>query len=264
MISLKEDLFLLDIPIFEPKYDLQKNYIYSNENGKKNLQEILLKTSDDYCMYCYTKVLLDNKLLGHLEHSIEKNNSNKLKDCNVNISIACMKCNLSFKRKGENKRKLTDSEIENFEKQCECNGTCLKPCEKYNELKELYLEKENAQMILQPFGVVNKNTKNKYKIQYNLLEQEFKASEEYNYNDYEIEFINKHINRFNLNDSEYRTREVIKVCEDVQQFKQIPKRKRYNNLIADLFIDRLNNIGVDKAIKLCEQIIIYSILNCKE
>ena len=45
-------------------------------------------------------------------------------------------------------------------------------------------------MILQPFGVVNKNTKNKYKIQYNLLEQEFKASEEYNYNDNEREFIN--------------------------------------------------------------------------
>ena len=108
MIKLSDDVFLLDIPIFEPKYDLSKNYNYSSNKGKKNLKEILLKTSDDYCMYCYSKVLVDNKLSAHLEHSIEKNNSDKLKNCNVNISIACMKCNLSFKKVGEEKRKLKD------------------------------------------------------------------------------------------------------------------------------------------------------------
>lgn len=253
-----EDLFLIDIPVFEPEYDLNTNYTYSNDKGKENLKDILLKTSDDYCMYCYSKVLVDNKLSAHLEHSIEKNNSDKLKDCNVNISLACMKCNLSFKKRGENKRQLSEVEIKNFENNCNCISTCERPCKEYEKLKEVYLQKETSQILLQPFGVTNKITGNKYKLQYNLLQQEFIVSENYNYTDYEKDFINKHIARFNLNDSQYRTREVIKVCEDVNDYKQIPKKKRYNNLVADLFIDRLNSMDIEKAIKLCEQIIIYS------
>lgn len=258
MIELSEKLLLLDIPIFEPKYDENKNYIYSNEKGKLNLKELLLKTSDDYCMYCYSKILVDNKLSAHLEHSIEKKNSDKLKDCNINISITCMKCNLSFKRIGEDKRKLESHEIKIFEESCSCRGTCTKECDSYKDVKEVYLGKESAQIILQPFGVKNKITKNKYKIQYNLMEQEFVVSEDYDYTEQEREFINKHIIRFNLNDSEYRTKEVIKVCEDVLDFEKIPRKKRYNNLVADLFIDRLNSLGVEKAIKLCETIKVYS------
>ena len=96
-----------------------------------------------------------------------------------------------------------------------------------------------------------------------MLEQEFIASEQFQYSDKEIEFINKHIERFNLNDSQYRTREIIKVCEDVTYFKQIPRKKRYDNLVADLFIDKLNSISLNDAIKLCERIIVYSELKCK-
>lgn len=261
---MSKDLFLLDIPIFEPKYDTDKNYTYSKEKGKQNLKELLLKTSDDYCMYCYSKVYVDNKLSAHLEHSIEKKNSDRLKDCNINISIACMKCNLSFKKAGEDKRALNKEEIELFEGKCKCNNkTCRLPCKEYEDLKEIYLKKETAQIILQPFGVVNKDTNNKYIIQYNLLEQEFIVSEDFQYSPKEKEFINKHIERFNLNDSQYRTREITKVCEDVVDFKGIPRKKRYNNLVADLFIDRLNSISITDAIKLCEQIIVYSELKCK-
>ena len=258
MIGLSDDLFLLDIPIFEPKYDLSKNYIYSKDKGKANLKEVLLETSDDYCMYCYSKVLVDNKLSAHLEHSIEKKNSIKLEDCNVNISISCMKCNLSFKKSGENKRALEYYEIKEFEDTCKCDKTCLVPCKEYEDIKEIYLEKESANIILQPFGVVNKETGNKYKIQYNLLDQEFIVSENSKYSEYEKCFIKKHISRFNLNDAEYRTREVIKVCEDVIDNERIPRKKRYNNLVADLFIDRLNSIKVEEAIKLCQLILIYS------
>lgn len=261
---MSKDLFLLGIPIFEPEYDINKDYTYSKEKGKQNLKELLLKTSDNYCMYCYSKVYIDNKLSGHLEHSIEKKNSYKLKDCNINISIACIKCNLSFKKTGEDKRALEKKEIELFESQCTCSEqTCLSPCDQYEDLKEIYLKKDTAEIILQPFGVVNKVTNNKYVIQYNLLEQEFIASEQFQYSDKEIEFINKHIERFNLNDSQYRTREIIKVCEDVTYFKQIPRKKRYDNLVADLFIDKLNSISLNDAIKLCERIIVYSELKCK-
>ncbi|MGL5692720.1 MAG: hypothetical protein ACRCXA_01490, partial [Peptostreptococcaceae bacterium] len=141
---------------------------------------------------------------------------------------------------------------------CNCQGTCESPCEAYEDIKEIYLNKESAEIILQPFGVLNKITNNSYRIQYNLLEQEFIVSEGYEYNENEKRFISKHIIRFNLNDSEYRTKEVMKVCEDVTDYRCIPRKDRYNNLVAGLFIDRLNSIETEKAIKLCEQIIIYS------
>ena len=258
MIDLTEDLFLLDLPIFIPKYDSNKSYIYSSRQGKENLKRILLETSDDYCMYCYSKVLVDNKLSAHLEHSIEKKNSKILKDCNINISITCMKCNLSFKRIGEDKRELYTYEIKEFEDSCKCGVICHEPCKEYENLREIYLNKETAEIILQPFGVINRDTGNEYKIQYNLLEQEFIISESYIYTDKEQEFINRHIIRFNLNDADYRTREVIKVCEDVIDYNYIPKKKRYDNLIADLFIDRLISIEIDKAVRLCEQILIFA------
>lgn len=261
---MSEKFLLLDIPVFEPEYEIDKDYTYSKEKGKQNLKELLLKTSDDYCMYCYSKVYIDNKLVGHLEHSIEKKNSGILKNCNVNISIACIKCNLSFKKVGEDKRALEKEEIELFEKQCRCSEqTCLSPCEQYEDLKEKYLKKDTAEIILQPFGVINKATNNKYIIQYDLLEQKFIVSEQFQYSDKEIEFINKHIERFNLNDSQYRTREIIKVCEDVIYFQKLPRKKRYNNLVADLFIDKLNSISITDAIKLCEQIIVLSEMRCK-
>lgn len=66
-------------------------------------------------MYCYAKVLVDRKNFGHLEHSIEKVNCDKLVNCLANISITCSKCNLSFKKRGDNQRRLTVEEINNFE-----------------------------------------------------------------------------------------------------------------------------------------------------
>ena len=41
---MSKDLFLLDIPIFEPEYDINKDYTCSKEKGKQNLKELLLKT----------------------------------------------------------------------------------------------------------------------------------------------------------------------------------------------------------------------------
>lgn len=60
-------------------------------------------------MYCYTRVLVDRKMFGNLEHAIEKNNSDKLIECIPNIGLACPTCNQSFKRRNE--------KTENYRKQ---------------------------------------------------------------------------------------------------------------------------------------------------
>lgn len=260
---MAKDLFLLDVPIFEVEFEKDKEYKYSTDIGTQNLNDVLNKASGGYCMYCYTKILVDNKLISHLEHSIEQVNSYILKDCHMNISITCPKCNLSYKKKDQKKRALDEEEIKVFEANCDCNHNCTTMCESYDELKDKYISKDCAQIILQPFGVINKITENRYLLQYDILNQSFIFSNKYDYNDYEKDFILKHIKRFNLNDSKCRTKEVIKVCEDVIYNKNIPRKKRYDNLIADLFIDRLNELDLDKAVKLCEHIIVISNFNHK-
>lgn len=245
------NILLLDIPNFNPNYDKKVYYAYEDKVGNKNLKKLLIETSKGYCMYCYSRILIDEKNSGHLEHSIEKANSDLLIECISNISISCSKCNLSFKRVGEKDRKFSKKAINKFNKMASCEKSCIEICNEYKILKRKYISRVGSEIILQPFGVKNSDTKNELKIQYDLLNQEFMPSNYYNYNDNEKEFINKHIKRFNLNDTTYRTRAIIKLCEDVINFEKLPKLERYENLIADLLIEKLQKIELDKAIKLC-------------
>lgn len=85
------------MPNFEPEYKNDTLYGYKGKGGE-NLKALLTETSKGYCMYCYTRILVDRKNFGNLEHSIEKINCTKLVNCSANISITCSKCNLSFKK----------------------------------------------------------------------------------------------------------------------------------------------------------------------
>lgn len=249
------DIFMLDIPNFVPKYKNDTLYSYEGK-GREKLKEVLTEASKGHCMYCYTKIVVDRKNFGVLEHSVEKYNCDKLKNCPSNISIACHVCNGSFKRKGEKMRALTETEVKDFEIFAQCGVTCIESCSKYNEVRRAYTEKEEGQIILQPFGIKNGVTKREYLIQYDLLNQKFIPSKGYPYNEEEKKFIQKHINRFNLNDSKYRTKEFVKFLEDAIEYKVIPKSNRYNNLVVDLFIEKIQGFSKEKSIKICE--IIYT------
>lgn len=52
MDYLTEDIELLDIPDFQPKYDDGTEYGYKNKPGR-NLEKLLRETSKNHCMYCY-------------------------------------------------------------------------------------------------------------------------------------------------------------------------------------------------------------------
>ena len=82
-----EDFFCLDIPLFKVRYKRWKNYGYRKANEKENLKKVLSEASGGYCMYCYSRMEVDNKFYGHLEHAIEKNNSDKLIECIPNIGV---------------------------------------------------------------------------------------------------------------------------------------------------------------------------------
>lgn len=232
-------------------YKTDEYYSYTDEKGKDNLKNLLTNESKGYCMYCYSKILVDRKNYGQLEHSIEKNNSDRLENCIINLSIACPKCNQSFKRRGEKIRALSTDEIVSFEASSNCKEACITICDSYKELKKLYLGKKQGEIILQPFGVRNIQTGNDYLIQYDLLEQKFIPSKDYNYTNYEKNFIEEHIKRFNLNDSKFRTKEISNFCEDIIEYNKIPSKGRYYNLVVDLLIDELKKMELEKAIGIC-------------
>ncbi len=243
---------ILTIPPFIPKYDSNRKYGYKGKKGK-DLEKLLYETSHGYCMYCYSKIDIDSKRIGHLEHSIEKKHITKLKECTPNIGLACPKCNLSFKKIGDNIDIFTNLQKEKFQKHICNQEKCNNECKEYRELKKTYLKKRN--IILQPLGLeINKK---QYLIQYNLLKLEFEPSSEIDYSEEEKIFIKNHIDKFNLNDSEYRTKELLKFCEDIINGDVYLRRKKYNNYIVDIFMDKIEEMDKSKRLKLCE--LIYKI-----
>ena len=54
------DYLRLDIPVFQVKYKKWKKYGYKKTEEKENLKEVLSKASYGYCMYCYSRLAVDN------------------------------------------------------------------------------------------------------------------------------------------------------------------------------------------------------------
>jgi hypothetical protein len=250
---------IIDIPLFIPQYESDKSYGYKGTN-RERLLELLYKTTKGYCMYCYSRIEVDSKRFGHLEHAIEEIFcEKKLSECVPNIGLACPKCNQSFKNSGlvkgdKNnivKGVFTHKQIENFENiVCSNSNKCTRECSAYKIIKRAYMKKRK--IILQPSGVEVKG--HTYKIQYNLLTLAFEPSNTVDYTDDEKEFIREHILRFNLNDSVYRTREILVFCEDIISGDRYLRKGKYNNYIVDLFIDKLENLNEEAKIKLCSTI----------
>lgn len=110
---MKEDFFLIDIPVFKPVYVMNEKYGWTKH--KENLLLLLKDTTDGYCMYCYDSVWINRQIRGQIEHGIERVNSKQyLSDCVPNLGLACDNCNLSYKRRGEKIRKLPAKSIKEF------------------------------------------------------------------------------------------------------------------------------------------------------
>lgn len=252
-----EDFFILELPNYEVIFEENQNYKYSDK-GKENLKKALLSASRGYCMYCYTRVEIDRKNYGQLEHSVEQDVAPILSDCHHNISIACPTCNLSLKKKEQNKRKIEITEELN------CNFSCGNtPCDTYYKIANKYISNlternDIKKIILRPRGVIQASSleeKIYYKVAYNLLSSKFIPYGDKRYLPESKKYIEEHIEKFCLNDEKYRTKEIEKVIEDILFLENLPNKKRYNNLIAELFIEKLEKIksefGMKKVKKIC-------------
>ena len=191
-----------------------------------------------------------------MEHSIEKDlDKEHLTECVPNISIACSNCNQSLKRHGEKKRLEALKNAKNiFLSDVSCaDKRCRTECEAYSELKKEYCKR--SQIILQPTGVTGKDSGQPYHLQYDVYNAEFAPSQNYQYDEYDKNYIKHHICQFKLNDAGMKTKALADFVEDVinADGKYVEKRE-YSNLIVDLFKEKLKGMSQDDVLKLCGQI----------
>lgn len=254
-----EDFLLLKIPSFKPQYKKWKKYGYINATERNNLKMILEESTNGYCMYCFTRIRVDGKLYADLEHAIEKRNSDKLIECVPNIGLSCSVCNQTFKRIGERKRKLADDVVEKFEKRCKCSlkirKQCTVACGALRELQKNYSGLFGAEIILQPMGIRGDDSKEEFALQYNVLNMEFEpAKEKHTYSNKELCFINAHINRFRLNDPKYRSTKLYDFVRNIVDNNGKVPVYEHNNLIVELFREKLSGKSQKEILKICENI----------
>ncbi len=252
---------LLEIPLFKPRYRKWKMYGYANSAEKRNLKAVLEESTHGYCMYCFSRVRVDKKLYANLEHAIEKGNSERLIECIPNIGLSCTVCNQTFKRIGERKRKLSVDYISQYERQCNCSAgnrkQCTVPCKALRELRNHYSHMKEAEIILQPMGIIGRDSGEKLALQYNVLNMKFEpATDVHTYSGDEINFINAHINRFRLNDPQYRTCQLYDFVRNVvDNHGKLPVYE-YNNLVVKLFQEKLCGKPQEEVAKICESIFV--------
>lgn len=259
MINFREDFLYIDIPLFRVQYKKWKKYGYCKTDEKENTKEALLKASGGYCMYCYSRIKVDNKLYGNLEHAIEKNVSDKLIECIPNIGIACPTCNQSFKRIGERKRKVTDLARKKFEEKSKCSAKqrkqCTVPCSPLRNLQKKYSKMPDAEIILQPMGVAGEQSGENLAVQYDIMKMEFQPNTNLHaYSEKELIFINRHILRFRLNDPKYKTNKLVEYIKNVIDSGGILQEYEYDNLIVKLFADKIKEKTAEEKVDICSKI----------
>lgn len=248
-----------------------KNKNYYSETYKKDIINVLLKGANVCCMYCGRKLILDNEYYFNLDHAIEKDGYKKIEkpkspftNCKFNLSITCVKCNQKYKNKMINRIPYN---LINKELNC-LHRNCNEPCQEYLHALEEYLKINK--IILQPFGVENKK-KIFLGIQYDLLKQIYIPIVSDLYSETDIDFIEEHIARFNLNRDTASTC-IINVCEliwkvieivpfiNTKEVYGVLEEVSFDNIMAKKFVDFLEtNISNVNLLKdFCELYIILS------
>lgn len=251
----------IEMPAYKPRYKTWKRYGWKKPEEKANTREVLLQAGRGYCMYCYVRVLVAGKFYGQLEHGIERANSAWLAECVPNIGLACSLCNESFKKVNQNERMLGTEQIDRFHSKARCavyqkRKQCTVPCKALRELQKEYHQSEKAHFILQPMGTTGEKSGQKLTIAYDILKDKFLPADNPLYDQQDRKFIESHIQRFHLNDPEYRTRKLMEYVKLVVDMAGELPEYEYNHLAVELFAEKISELSKEERLKICEKIYI--------
>lgn len=262
-----ENYLCLDIPCFHVSYKRWKKYGCVKEEERENIKKALSRASGGYCMYCYSRVETDHKQQGQLEHAIEKSNSDKLVECVPNIGLACSDCNSSLKRRGEAQRNknMRGEVLKQFEEKSRCSvkrrKQCTVPCKALRKLQESYNKLPGGEIILQPMGAKGEQSGEPLALQYNVLKMEFQPNtNQYTYSKEELSFIQKHIQRFHLNDPQYRTHQLADFLKIIIDGGGMIPQYEYNNLVVKLFADKIREKTKEERVDIYSRIYVVVFL----
>ena len=212
------DYLTIEMPKFRPNYRRWKRYGWKRPKERENSKEVLLEAGRGYCMYCYTRIQVAGKYMGDLEHAIERRNSVLLEECIPNIGIACPVCNESFKRIGEKKRRLDREQIYAFCERARCSETVRKQC-----------------------TVPCKALK--------MLQTDYYQKED-------SHIILQPMGAKGRKSRQYCTGQLMAfVRQVVDQQGKVPKYE-YNNLVVELFAEKLSGKTEEEVLKICQAIYI--------
>lgn len=140
------------------------------------------------------------------------------------------------------RRQIPDNECRKYD--------CKEPCEKYKKLRMSYIRK--GRIMIQPFGTRMCDQGNKLRIQYDLLSHKYIPSKNHGeYSEEELEIIEGHIKQFGLNTPERKNYEIGRYCKNVISSESLMKGVEYNNLIVNLFREKLADLDMTKVVKIC-------------
>lgn len=246
------------------------NLDYYSGNNSRVIRDILFSASSGYCMYCGTSLVSDDKVNFQLEHSVDKegnyNQTSKnsmLKNCKFNLSAACSRCNMIYKKRIE---KVNFEEYELVEV---CPEECDNMCKPYIQMRNNYC-KNNA-IILQPFGYSCDDVS--YGVSYNLLRHTYEPMCECG-TDKDTLFVMHHIMRFALNRENF-SKNVVDICVELcelydagivntQFLFEFEKMRRPSNMIGVLFLrfleDKFREKKINDLMEFCSMLVVLSVV----
>ncbi len=245
------------------------NLVYYSGNNSRIMRDMLFEASSGYCMYCGTTLVSDDKVNFQLEHSVDKEGNynqgqnSMLRNCKFNLSAACSRCNMIYKKRIE---KINFNDYELME---ECSEKCDEMCKTYIQMRNDYC-KNNA-IILQPFGYSHNDIS--YNVCYNLLRHTYEPACELS-TEKDTLFVMHHIMRFALNRENF-SKSIVDICVEVCEFydsgitdgqvlMKIEKEKRQSNIIGKKFVDFLGEKYIKKdvgeLIEFCSMLVVLSVV----
>lgn len=113
----------------------------------------------------------------------------------------------------------------------------------------------NAEIILQPMGIVGEQSGEPLALQYDIMKMEFQPNTNLHaYSDRELTFINRHIQRFRLNDPKYKTGQLADYIKNIIDSGGKLKRYECNNIIVQLFDNKLKGKTEKEKVDICSKI----------